>query len=317
MNDNIKKIITALTSAKKTAVFCHMRPDGDTLGSAFALRFALKHGADVFCDSGTTDYYDIIPGITGLNPKEFVPAAYDLLIAVDCADAQRLGRHTAAFLKHQNTVNIDHHYTNDSFARLNYVAPGASSTGEIIYNLLNEAGLELSRDIAVCLYIAICTDTGNFTHSNTTSEVYMMAAGLLKYQIDVPYLNAKLYKEMSACRLRLLAKTLDTLKLYEDGKIAAIEITLKSFAECGCKGGDTEGFVEYAVNCRGALIGLLISEIARDSYKVSLRSKAGIDVSRIAAAFNGGGHKQAAGCLIGGKLPDLIDKLIFECKKEI
>ncbi len=315
MNDNSNKIISVLKSAKRPAYFCHMRPDGDTLGAAFGLKKAF--GGDVFCDSGVSSYYDIIPGIEGLNASEAEISSYDLLIAVDCADAPRLGKYAAAFLKHPNTVNIDHHYTNDSFAKFNYIQPAASSTGEIVFGLLKAAGMPLDRETAVCLYIAVNTDTGNFTHNNTTPESLLMAAELLKHGVDVSFLNSKLYKEMPENRLRLLSRTLDTLKLFENGRVAVLDITLKTFAELNCKGGDTEGFVEYAANCAGALVGILITEIARNSYKVSLRSKPGIDVSRVAAAYNGGGHKQAAGCLISGKLPDVIDKLVFACGREL
>ena len=317
MNDSINKIFSALSAAKKPAVFCHMRPDGDTLGSAFALKAALCLNAHVFCDSTVGAYYDIVPGIEGLNAVEFDAAKYDLLVAVDCADINRLGRYAAEFLKHRNTVNIDHHPTNDSFAKLNYIQPAASSTGEIVYNILKAGNAPLNREAAINLYIAVCTDTGNFTHSNTSKESYLMAADLIAYGVDVSYLNAKLYKEMAENRLKLLSKTLETLKLYEGGKIAIMDISLKTFAELNCKSGDTEGFVEYAVNCEGAVVGILLTEIARNSYKASLRSKSGIDISRAAAEFNGGGHKQAAGCLVSGKLPDVIDKLVYACKREI
>lgn len=296
---------------------CHIRPDGDTLGSALALKCALNVNADVYCDATVSSYYDIVPGIKTVGDKKFDPAAYDLLIAVDCGDVHRLGKFEPLFLKHPNTVSIDHHKTNDSFARLNYVRPEKSSTGELIFNLIRDAGLSLNDESAVCLYIAVCTDTGNFTHSNTTPESYIIAAELLKYRVDVTYLNRKLYQEMPFTRLKLLAKTLDTLKLYADGRIAVMDLSLKTLAECGCKGCDTEGFVEYAINTEGVAAGILLTEIARNSYKASLRSKQGVDVSRAAEYFNGGGHKQASGCILSGKLPDVVDKLIFECLKEM
>ena len=317
MTDNYKKIINVITAAKRPAFFCHTRPDGDTLGAAFALKHVLKAEADIFCETEVTPYYDIIPGIKDLKRGEFDAGAYDLLVSVDCADAQRIGRYAAAFLKHPNTVNIDHHQTGEPFAKLNYVRPQASSSGELVFNLIKDAGLELNEDCAVCLYIAVCTDTGNFTHSNTTPETYNMAAGLLRFKIDVSYINLKLYKEMPEGRVKLLARALGSLKMYADGKIALLYIGLKDFAECGCKSCDNEGFVEYAANVEGALVGVLLTEIARNSYKISLRSKAGIDISRPAMTFNGGGHKQAAGCIVSGNLIDVTEKIVFECSKEL
>lgn len=314
---NYQKIISVIQAAKKPAILCHIRPDGDTLGAALGLKFALNTGADVYCDADISSYYDIVPGIETVGCNDFDRAAYDLLIAADCADASRLGKYKPTFLKHPNTVSIDHHKTNESFAKLNYVRPETSSAGELVFNLIRDAGFSLNDNSAVCLYIAVCTDTGNFTHSNTTPESYVMAAELLKHKVDVSYLNRKLYREMPYARLKLLSKTLETLKLHADGKIAVMDLSLKTLAECGCKNGDTEGFVEYTINTEGAVVGILLTELSRNSYKASLRSKPETDVSRAAAYFKGGGHKQAAGCIISGKLPDVIDKIVFECSKEI
>ena len=316
MADNYQKIITAIKTAKTPAVICHMRPDGDTLGSALALK-AVMPNISVYCESVISSYYDILPDIKTVISAEIVPMAHDLLIAVDCGDSHRLGKNKKAFLKHRNTINIDHHGTNESFAALNFVRPKVSSTGELVFNLIKDMGFALNKDAAECLYIAVCTDTGNFTQSNTSPESYLMAAELIKFNIDVSYLNRKLYSEMPYNKVKLLAKVLDGLKLYTYGKISLTDLSLKTLNEYGCKSCDTEGFVEYAINTEGVLIGILLTEIARNSYKASLRSRPGVDVSRPAAYFNGGGHKQASGCIISGKIEDVIDKLVFECSKEI
>ena len=139
-SETLKKIINILGAAKKVAVFCHMRPDGDTLGAALGLRAALGDKADVYCDSEISDYYDVFPNIGAVLRSKDLQGEYDAFAAVDCAEPARLGMYEKKFLKHKNSIAVDHHATNGGFAALDHIAPSASSTCEIMLNVIRELG---------------------------------------------------------------------------------------------------------------------------------------------------------------------------------
>jgi len=305
--------------AKRAALFCHIRPDTDTLGAALALALALKSDgidAGVYCDSEINDYYSLMPGV------ETVSADYeggaDLLIALDCGDSKRLGKFEDGFLKHKNTVNIDHHQGNTKFAALNILAHDVSSTCEIIYGLITDI-LKIKPDAAIAanLYMGIAGDTGNFMHSNTTSGAHTAAAALIKYNFDFSAAGYRLFKETSLRRTKLLARALNSLAMYADNRIAVITITAESLKEAGCGQGDSEGIIDYAINIGGVNIGVCITEAGQNTYKVSLRSRGGPDISRVAEAYGGGGHKQASGCIIQGKIQNIVDDLVRLCEAQL
>lgn len=313
MNDNelIKKAAAAVKNALSVAIFCHTRPDGDTLGAGLGLKAALGDKADVYCDSEISDYYGLFPNRGDIAPFIGLKHSYDLLIAVDCADPPRLGRYQKPFLKHNNTVVVDHHTTNAGFASsVNCILPGASSTSEIMLGIIKEAVGAPGPLSALCLYIGVSTDTGNFTHSNTSKATFLAAAELAACGADVAYIAGKLYKETTPNRLRLLAASLSTLYLTEDGKISVISISQEMLKNTGCKHYDTEGFIDHAINLKGVSAGILIHEIGKNRYKLSLRGKAPVNVADVAARFSGGGHVQAAGCMIQGDFYDVRDKII-------
>ena len=309
--NTLDEIAGILKNARRAAFFAHVRPDGDSLGAAAALAGVMeKQGKTcaLFCDGEIGAFYDPVPGIKKVSGGTADFNSFDVTVALDCAEASRLGKYAGAFKKCRPTVNIDHHRTNDRFAKYNYVDAQASSTCEIVFGLINGFA-ELDDDAAACLYIGISTDTGNFTHANTTPAAHMITARLLEYNVDFSYLNYKFFKETTLPRTRLLTRALNSLRLFRDNKIAVIFLTLSDLAACGCKSYDTEGIVDYSINIDGVEAGVCISETARNSYKVSLRSKR-IDASAAASIFGGGGHRQAAGCMLQGKAEDVIDKIV-------
>ncbi len=308
-NDAIEKIADVLRNADSIALFTHSRPDGDALGSTLALKFALeKLGKRVsaFCDTEVGYKYSSLglDKFFSLRPSD----KYDLYVALDCGDSGRLGDLSEYFLKQKNTLCIDHHYSHISFCRYNYVVD-CSSTCELIFLLLNASEIEIDKQIAELLYIGLSTDTGNFSHSNTTPAVFRVAEALAKKDIDIADLYDKLYASCRFERTRLLGRVLSRIRRYYDGKLCLIYVTKEDFDATETAKDDTEGFIDYAVNVEGARIGVSLCEHGPNVYKVSMRSK-GENVSEVCAHFGGGGHVQAAGCMISGFFEDVVDKVL-------
>jgi phosphoesterase RecJ-like protein len=275
------------------------------------LKAALGGKADIYCDSEISDYYDVFPNRGEIVPFADLKGPYDLMVAVDCADPPRLGRYGKDFLKAKNTVVIDHHVTNTGFAAVNCIFPDASSASEIVLRVIREINGGAPDGLAaLCLYVGVSTDTGNFTHGNTAPSTFQTAAELAACGVNIAAVADKLYKETTPARIRLLAVVLSTLSLRAENRIATVRVTLDMLEGCGCKPYDAEGFIDYTINLKGVLVGIMLSETGKNRYKISLRSKSPVNVAEVASRFGGGGHAQAAGCLIQGEFFDAEEKIL-------
>ncbi|MBR5250692.1 MAG: bifunctional oligoribonuclease/PAP phosphatase NrnA [Clostridia bacterium] len=304
-----KKIIN---NANKIALFCHIRPDGDTLGAALALKLALQKSSktiDVYCEDDVPEKF-LKLGFDGhfLNDSLNNPNQYDLLVAIDCGDIGRMGKYGDLFIKSHNTLAIDHHATHTKFCK-NTCVFEYSSTCEIIFELIKELNIQLDDNIAKALYVGLSTDTGNFRHNNTTQKTFNTAEQLACFNLDISELNRILYNETTYSRQKLLGRALTNMRKYFDGKVCLIYLTEKDFADACANMTHTDGFTDYAINVDTAQIGICISQNTKNSYKISMRSKK-INVAEICEYFGGGGHVLAAGCVICGFLEDVIDKII-------
>ena len=297
-----------LKAAKKLVIVSHVSPDGDTLGSSLALMHALRMlGKEVIMnvDDDISTVYSFLPGIAEYRrfaPEESVDA--DLLVIVDASSADRAGN-AMDVVKSPAVLNIDHHKTNTRFADYLYLDSDAAATAEIIYSLLLEMGIKLTRDIATCIYEGIYTDTGSFKYSNTTSNTLKTAADLLKYGVN-PSLISDNMELKSRSQVEMLRKALETLTFLKDGKIAYIEIPLELYDH----NIETDTFISYPRYVEGVEIALLFKQVEENLTRVSFRSKE-IDVAKIALSFGGGGHKKAAGCSIYAPLKE-AEKVILE-----
>ncbi len=303
---------TVIESIKKSArilIVCHIRPDGDSLGSGFALKkVAEKLGkqVDFVTDSDRPSHYSFIKCFYELNDKKY--SGYDLGIAVDCADDTRLGKWLSVFNKCPNTINIDHHRTNNRFAKVNYVYPEKSSACEVVYDLISGDDV-IDADIATLLYLGISTDTGNFMHNNTKPETLAAASKLLALGADLEAIVNDFYKNNTKNKIMLTAKAIESMRFFKDDYIVIMTITRKMLEECGCDITDTEGLIDYGMSIGSVGVAVCMTEQNVRSYKVSYRSK-GIDVSVAALMFGGGGHKLAAGCVVNGHYEDVVRKIV-------
>lgn len=301
---DLAAVADALRSHDRFLLITHENPDGDALGSILAAKLAL--------DALGKDSVMYLSGIAPLPAEyKFMPlaelrrelpedAGERVLFALDCANESRLGEGQAALEAAPLVLNVDHHHDNSRFGAINLVVAEASSTGEIVRDLLSELGVELTPDIAEALYIALVTDTGRFQYANTTPKALRLAAELVEAGADVHKIFQGVYESVQFAKLKLLARALERAQIYEGGRLVISYLLRDDFKEVGAAEPYSEGIIDYLRAVEGADMAALIREPPRGdgpARRVSLRaSEDEIDVSRIArASGHGGGHRQAAG----------------------
>ncbi len=296
----IKALAEWLCAHNDIAIVTHIMPDGDALGSSLALMHALRGmGKRVFvCNQhAVPDYLALLPASDEVVIPETIPFSPRAVISVDCADEGRMG--TAGSLMRDDIPRavIDHHETNTTDIIPSFVDGDASASGVLVYEILKEMGLPLTKDIALCLYVAIATDTGNFNFSNTTPEALIAVSDCLRTGLDISDLTFRLFRMKSAARTRLLGRALNGIEYLAGGQLALIRITRRDFAECGAKDSDTEGIVNFGVDTAGTELAVLATE-KPDGVKFSLRSREKVNVAQAVSTLGGGGHARAAGVMI-------------------
>ncbi len=314
----ITEITAELKKAKSVLIFSHNRPDGDTVGSATALRLALiKLGvkADLVCAHDIPEKLKYIKTACDYN-KQIPEDEYQAFIAVDMANEFMFTELHASFLKHKNTFNIDHHVSNSRYAKFNFVEE-AGATCEIIYKIILELGVEIDGEIANSLMTGIVTDTGAFHHSNVTSQTLDIASNLLSKGADLHCIMRRNFKDQPKERAILYGKVISKMRLYLDDKVGVLTITRKDIEDAGALDNMTEGFIDYPMTVDSVEVGISLLEMGKNRYKISLRSKGKVDVNEIASIYGGGGHIQASGALINGYMEDIIDKLVFNVKQRL
>jgi len=222
-----------------------------------------------------------------------------VLVAVDCAKADRIGADTASVERAKLVLDIDHHHDNTRFGAVNLIVADASSTGEVLRDVIAELGVELTPDIAEPLYIALVTDTGRFQYTNTTPKALRLAAELVEAGADVHQVFQQVYESVEFAKLKLLARALERARVLEGGRIVVSYLVRTDFAEVGAAEAYSEGIIDSLRAVEGSELSALIREPPRDEgplHRVSLRASIDeLDVSAIARTFGGGGHRQAAG----------------------
>ena len=315
MNCSLEQIVGRIKSAKSVLIMTHMRPDGDAFGSALALSSALDGLgiANEVCVE--TDIPSNLTFINGIDRVKKAPTKpYDLLVAVDCSDEQRLGALQDEFLsakrKKIDTVNIDHHISNNGFAKYNFVRECSANCMNVAA-LIADMGVPFDKKAAEYLLIGLLTDSGNFSHDDVTEETLTLAAKLVAAGADIRYYHYMLFKKQPKARAALFAKTMSGMRYYHDDRFAVIVVTKENMELCGADNGMTEGFVDFPLNVETVEVAASLMEIKKGQYKISLRSKEYADVNKIAGVYGGGRHIRAAGCMLFGEVEEVIDKLSY------
>ena len=312
---------TLLECYHHTIILIHIRPDGDAIGSALALKKALKQrGKDVqlLCADVIPSKYSFLPGIENFKDHINPNNAETLVFILDCSDLDRLGYMKETVLNLSGViVNIDHHITNDLFGDFNIVDVNASATAEIIYRLLRENKINIDPEISLCLYVGISSDTGFFKYENTSPRAMCIAAGLLRQGINPSLVSQKIFDELSVPAIKLLSDALATLEFEDEGRIAWMKVRDDMLQKHRAKPEELDGFVNYTKNIEGVEAGIFFYHTDKNlETKIAFRSKT-IDVSRIAKKFGGGGHPLAAGCTIKGKQNEVEALVLNAVKKAI
>lgn len=314
----MNQAVKALKSAKSAAIIMHIRPDGDTIGSSLALKNALEQigkKAEIFCDDSLPERFGFLKGFETLNSGDFKQC--DIAVAVDCSDRSRLGQLWFEFKKKPVTVCIDHHGSNDGFADITVLDANACATAIVMEKIIDGLGVKKDRAIAEGLYTGLSTDTGNFSHANTSAETFAMACRLIECGIDLPNIVTRLYKSDHKERILLLGEAIRHMRFFADDKIAVMTVTKKDVDAFHALSEDTEGFIDHAIGIQGVEIAACIMQYnGGNQYKVSLRSKTA-SACAVAQVFGGGGHKLASGCMLSGFLEDVVDKIVKAMKDEI
>lgn len=314
------KIIEKLRLSNDIVLLVHESPDGDAIGSIIALYRALKKmgkNVEAFIEKIPSNCEFLI-GSIGEEIKVFEDMdenrKYDLCIALDCGDADRMGKAKVLFENANNTICIDHHYTNIGYANLNYIDGEAAATGEILYDMLSKIDI-IDKEIAMALYAAVSSDTGNFRHNNTQKHTFDIAGSLVEYGIDVSKISYHLFSETSLNRMRFMGNLLQNVEVELDGKVGILIAKKEDIERFSVNDSELEGMVDFARDIKGTEVGIFIKP-HNEMYKVSLRSNGNVDISGVAGKFNGGGHKFAAGCRFEGKTAEEVrELLLIELKK--
>ncbi len=310
---NPEDIARCIREARTIAVASHVNPDGDTLGSAAAMRLilmAMGKEATLFCDGKVPDQLSFLPGAELFRVPGAQEGPFDLLLSVDVSDEKRLGACAALKSVSRHTAQMDHHPTNPLFMEVNSVDGTAPANCILIRELMKTLGVPLTREIAVCLYTGISTDTGNFAFASTNAETFEVMGELMAQGLPLAELNRILFRVKPRAQIRLLGKALESLTFQGDGKIAVMKLTTGDFRACGALSEHADTIVNYGLDTVGTEMALLARETEDGQVKFSLRAKEPCRVDTIAKQFGGGGHPQASGITMTGGLDDCVEKVL-------
>ena len=306
MKINLKE----LSKYENIAIVTHTRPDGDAIGSVIGLWFGFNQvgkEVDLLCDMEVPRKMSFLYGTDKF--KTVVEKKYDLVIFSDCGDPSRIGDLNIDWRGTQ-TMCIDHHFSSSDFCKMPHVVPTSASTCQLVLDILEENGIEIPQEIADCLYTGLMTDTGNFAHTNVSEKAFLDASKLCKYGARPNILNRRIFKLMEGNKIKLLGRTMSNLKMFDDGRVAYIYMSLDLMKELEVLPSASEGLIDFALSVENVQIAIAVMQSAEMTFKVSLRSISDIEVSKVAEHFGGGGHKQASGCTLNGYYEDVKDKLI-------
>ena len=310
---DLADIVAELRRCTTVLISVHKNPDGDALGSQLALMLALeKMQKNVTAQNldPVPEMYLFLPHAGKIKVGKPVLGSYDVCIVLD-ADPPRTGLFDGE-CPANTLLNIDHHVTNPSIWPLTWLKPDASATGEMIFELLEQLDVPVDRDIALCLYTAIFTDTGSFRYSNTSPKSMRIAASLLEAGADPWLVTENVYESSSYNRLRLLGSVLNGMERSADGQVAWVIVTDELYRQTATSAEDTDNFVNVVRSVKGVEVAVLFRQTAAAQYKISMRSKGRVDLSGLAQSFGGGGHKNAAGGVLDGKIDDVRSRVINE-----
>lgn len=309
-----------LEGIRTVAMAGHIRPDGDCVGSCMGLYLYLKayfpqlEKVDVYLEKIPQSYHRIA-GTDEIHHSCDSDEVYDLFIALDCGDLDRLGEAAKYFQSAKHTLCYDHHVSNKGFAETDYIDPQISSTSELVFHVMDEE--KITKEIAEALYMGIAHDTGIFQYSCTSPETMLVAATLMRKGIDCSSIIDETYMEKTYIQNQILGRALLESVMVLDGRCIFSAVRKKDMKFYGAEPSDLEGIVSQLRLTKGVEVAIFLYETNNQEFKVSLRSKSKVDVSRVAQYFGGGGHVRAAGCTMQGSFHDVINNLTLHIEEQL
>lgn len=314
MQITVQQAAERLLNSDRILILTHKSPDGDTLGSAYALLSALRSlGKEtaVIC-------HDPLPPQFSYLAEDNSAAAFapSFITAVDVADTQLLGE---SLMQYGEKVDlcIDHHGTNKDYAKESLVQSDSAAACEILYEVITAMGVKLTPQMASCLYTGLATDTGCFKYPNTSAKTHRIAADLIEAGADYARINRELFDTKSKARVAIEKLVLESLGFAADGRIAWACITRKMLEETGAAESELDGLASLPRMIEGVEIGITFREEKDGGYKISVRTATEADASAICANFGGGGHPRAGGCRIDAPYETVRGLLVEAAKKEL
>ncbi len=298
-----------IDSSQKITLISHLTPDADALGSALAFYLVLKKmGKNVKLYNATKilpQRYDFLPSFSKI--RDTFPKNCDLVFAFDSGSFDRLGIEKGDF----TLINIDHHKSNTYYGDINIVDDSHASTSSVVFSMLKSLKIEITKDIATCIYTALAEDTNFFTTKNVNQKVFALASSLVASGADPSFIAQMIQQRNSLAKVRLQALFIESIELISDGHIAIGEVSEEMFKKTGALRYDTTELVDILLYLSTVKVAIFLLTLPDGDYKLSLRSK-GEDVAKIATKFGGGGHHHAAGLTIKKDEKEKILKQIIE-----
>lgn len=316
----INQIIKCIKDSNKIAISFHSSPDGDSIGSSFALCRALKKfGKNVYivCIDNIPDNLQFLNEDEEVTVSRDVTSDTSCLIVLDCGNLQRISINTDLSKRDFSLINIDHHVSNDMYGDLNFIDTNASAVGEIIYQILKLMGISIDTKIAACLYTSLITDTGSFRHSNTTAVTHGIAGDLINTNLNFSKIHRYIFDQEKFSSIKLTGKVIDSMYLTLSNKVCIMLITKDMVDQLNLDAYDSSNMVNIGLKVKEVETSVLFKEVDKNTIKVSLRSKDFLDVRKIAEHFGGGGHIRAAGATIDSNINDAVTLVLERLKKEM
>lgn len=321
-----EQVLQELRQADKLLLTTHENPDGDALGSLLAMHRILQQLGKNSLMYMSPDEFPLpweyrgfsFDGLVGAPPAD---VAERTIVFLDCGNIDRM---PVDFLQEDglHILNIDHHHDNTRFGTVNLVRPEASCTAEIVWRLSKELDVMITPGIADALYVGLVTDTGRFMYENTSAEAHRMAAELIEAGVQPHQVYRRLWEDLPFRRLQLLQRALASVERHDNGAMTIAHLTKQDYEATGALETDSEGVVDHMRAVEGTRVAVLVRELLSEDRegmrKVSLRATDGsVDVSRLARAFGGGGHPQAAGFSTSVPYPELIERLREQVREQL
>lgn len=302
MTGSAREVAAAIRERQSFVLTSHARPDGDAIGSQLALALALDHlGKTVRLvdQDPVPEPYRAFPGVDRIELASRFEGDADAAVLLECSD---LDRPEVAGFERLFVINVDHHAGNELYGKVNWFDPTAAACGEMVADIIDELGVAWTPEIAAHLYLAVSTDTGSFRYGPISARTFEVCRRIVLAGVEPARLSRQIFDSFTIGRVRLTGALLSAMELHHDNRLAILSFDDELLARCGASMDDTEGLVNLPLGAREVVAVALFKRQPSGAFRVSLRSKGDVDVRSVAVQWAGGGHRNAAGCSVGGDL---------------